>query len=127
MVQWIVRWFLLAAALLLLTHWLGGLTINGFGAALIVAAVLGLVNSVVRPILIVLTLPVTVLTMGLFLLVINGITFYLTASLLDQMAVSGFGTALLAAALYSLCSLVIDAALQRLFASKQNRDPDVIG
>lgn len=124
MTQWIVRWLLLAAALLLLTQWVGGLSINGFGSALIVAGVLGLMNSIVRPILIVLTLPVTVLTLGLFLLVINGITFYLTASLLDQMAVSSFWTALLAAALYSVFGLVIDAALQRLFAPKH---PDVIG
>lgn len=124
MLQWIVRWFLLAAALLLLTQWIGGLSINGFGAALIVSGVLGLMNSIVRPILVVLTLPVTVVTLGLFLLVINGITFYLTASLLDQLAVSSFWTALLAAALYSLCGVVIDAALQRLFARK---DPNVIG
>lgn len=124
MLQWIVRWFLLAAALLLLTQWIGGVTITSFSAALLVAGVLGLMNSIVRPILVVLTLPVTVLTLGLFLLVINGITFYLTASMLDAFAVSSFGTALLAAAIYSLCGIVIDAALQRVFAPKH---PEVTG
>ena len=76
--------------------------------------VLGLLNAVVRPLLVVLTLPVTVLTLGLFLFVINALMFYWAASLLPGLAVSGFVAALIGSLIYSLCGLVIDSALERL-------------
>jgi putative membrane protein len=115
MIKLITRWLLLAAALLLIEHLYHGLSIGGFGSALLAALVLGLLNAVVRPLLIILTLPATILTLGLFLLVINATTFYLTASLTDDMSVNGFGSALVASLFYSVCSIVIDMALERLF------------
>ena len=84
-------------------------------AALIAALVIGLFNTLLRPILILLTLPVTVLTLGLFLFVINALMFWSAAGILDGFHVSGFGAALLGSLIYSVLGVVIDSALQRLF------------
>ena len=111
----LLRWALLAAALLLVANVYSGVTVAGFGAALLAALVLGLLNALVRPLLVVLTLPVTMLTLGLFLFVINAAMFYAAAALLGGLHVAGFGAALVGSLLYSLCGMVIDAALERLF------------
>lgn len=111
----IVRWFLLAAALLLVANVYPGVSVQSFASALIAAFVLGLLNTLVRPLLVLLTLPVTVLTLGLFLFVINALMFWSAASVLDGFAVTGFGAALLGSLIYSLCGMVIDAAMERLF------------
>ena len=114
----IVRWLLLAAALLLVAHLSPGVTVKSFGAALVAALVLGLLNTLVRPLLVLLTLPVTVLTLGLFLFVINALMFWLAADLLavDGFRVSGFVSALIGSLLYSVCGTIIDAAIERVFA-----------
>ena len=108
------RWFLLAAALLLVANLYGGVTVAGFGAALIAALVLGLLNTLVRPVL--LTLPVTLLTLGPFLFVINALMFWAAAWVLEGFQVAGFGAALLGSFIYSLCGMVIDVAIERLFS-----------
>lgn len=115
MLKLFARWFLLAAALLLVATLYPGLEVRGFGAALMAALILGLLNAVVRPLLVVLTLPVTVVTLGLFLFVINALVFQFAAWMLDGLQVAGFGAALITSLLYSLCGMVIDSALQRLF------------
>ena len=112
----IVRWLLLAAALLLVAHLLPGVQVNSFSSALIAALVLGLLNTLLRPILVVLTLPVTLLTLGLFLFIINALMFQFAANLLPGLNVTGFGAALLGSLLYSLCGVVIDVAMERLFS-----------
>jgi putative membrane protein len=112
----IVRWLLLAAALLLVAHLYPGVTVASFGSALVAALVLGLFNTLVRPLLVLLTLPVTILTLGLFLFVINALMFWAAASVLDGFAVTGFVAALVGSLLYSLCGLVIDAAAERVFS-----------
>jgi len=112
----IIRWLLLAAALLLVAYLYPGVTVTSFGAALIAAFVLGLFNTLLRPILVLLTLPVTVLTLGLFLFVINALMFYFAASVLDGLKVTGFGAALIGSLLYSVCGLIIDVALERIFS-----------
>jgi putative membrane protein len=111
----IVRWLLLAAALLLVAHLYSGVVVETFSAALIAALVLGLLNAFLRPLLILLTLPVTLLTLGLFLFVINALMFYFAANLLDGFGVRSFGAALIGSLIYSACGLVIDAAFERLF------------
>ncbi len=113
----IVRWLLLAAALLLVAHLYPGVEVRSFGSALLAAFVLGLLNTLLRPILVLLTLPVTLLTLGLFLFVINAAMFYLAAHLLDGLTVHGFGAALIGSLIYSLCGMVIDVAMERIFAS----------
>jgi putative membrane protein len=112
----IVRWLLLAAALLLVAHLYPGVTVASFGSALIAAFVLGLFNTLVRPLLVLLTLPVTILTLGLFLFVINALMFWAAASVLDGFGVTGFVAALVGSLLYSESGLVIDAAAERLFS-----------
>ncbi|WP_294639448.1 phage holin family protein [uncultured Aquabacterium sp.] len=112
----IARWLLLACALVLLTQWDIGLSVRSFGAALIAAFVIGLLNAVVRPLLVILTLPVTLMTLGLFLFVINALTFQMASGLLEGFQVSGFGGALLGSILYSIWGLVIDLALERVFS-----------
>jgi putative membrane protein len=111
----IVRWMLLAAALLLVAHLYPGVTVASFGAALIAAFVLGLFNTLVRPLLVLLTLPVTLLTLGLFLFVINALMFWASATVLDGFSVTGFPAALIGSLLYSVCGMVIDVATERLF------------
>jgi putative membrane protein len=112
----IVRWLLLAAALLLVAYLYPGVTLAGFGAALLAALVLGLLNTLVRPLLVLLTLPVTVLTLGLFLFVINALMFWAAASVLTGFAVTGFAAALIGSLIYSACGMAIDIAVERLFS-----------
>ena len=114
----LVRWLLLAAALLLVAYLYPGVTVTSFGAAMIAAFVLGLLNTIVRPLLVLLTLPVTLLTLGLFLFVINALMFWAAASLLDGFKVNGFAAALIGSLIYSLCGMVIDVAVERLFNNR---------
>ena len=111
----IVRWFLLAAALLLVAHLYPGVSVASFSSAMIAAFVLGLLNTLVRPLLVVLTFPVTLITLGLFLFVINALMFWAAASILEGFHVAGFTAALIGSLLYSLCGMVIDVAVERLF------------
>jgi putative membrane protein len=111
----IVRWMLLAAALLLVANLYPGVSVASFGAALWAAFVLGLLNTLVRPLLVLLTLPVTLVTLGLFLFVINALMFWSAASLLDGFNVAGFAAALIGSLLYSVCGMVIDVAVERIF------------
>ena len=112
----LVRWILLAAALLLVAYVYPGVAITSFASALIAAFVLGLLNTIVRPLLVLLTLPVTLLTLGLFLFVINALMFWAAASLLTGFNVAGFTAALIGSVIYSLCGMVIDVAVERLFS-----------
>jgi putative membrane protein len=116
MLKLIVRWLLLAAALLLVAYLYSGVTVASFGAAMIAAFVLGLFNTIVRPLLVLLTLPVTLITLGLFLFVINALMFWAAAGVLAGFNVTGFGAALIGSLIYSLCGMVIDVAVERLFA-----------
>ena len=111
----VVRWLLLAAALLLVAQLYPGVQITSFSAALIAALVLGLFNALLRPLLVLLTLPVTLITLGLFLFVINALMFYFAASVLEGFQVSGFLAALIGSLIYSACGVVIDVALESLF------------
>lgn len=112
------KWLLNAAALLLVAYLYSGVDIKSYSAALIAALVLGLFNTVLRPLLVILTLPVTVLTLGLFLFVINALMFWSAAGILDGFSVTGFGAALIGSLLYSAMGIVIDSALQRLFPNQ---------
>ena len=111
----IVRWLLLAAALLLVHRVYPGVSVDSYSVALIAALVLGLFNTLVRPLLVLLTLPVTLLTLGLFLFVINALMFWAAASVLEGFNVAGFGAALIGSLIYSLCGMVIDVAVERVF------------
>ena len=113
----ILTWLLAACALLVVAYLYPGVQVQSFTSALIAAAVIGLFNVVLRPILVILTLPVTIVTLGLFLFVINALMFYFAAGVLDGFNVSGFGAALLGSLIYSLCGMVIDVAVERVFGA----------
>ncbi|MDT8990136.1 phage holin family protein [Curvibacter sp. APW13] len=110
------KWLLSACALLALAHLYSGVQVQSFGQAMLAALVIGLLNALLRPLLVLLTLPVTILSMGLFLFVINALMFWAAASLLDGFVVTDFGAALLGSLVYSCMGIVINSALERLFA-----------
>ena len=112
MIKLSVKWLLYAAALMFVAKVIGGIEVRSLGSALVAAAVIGLLNMLVRPVLVLLTLPVTVLTLGLFLLVINALVFWMAGSILAGFAVAGFGAALLGALVYSLLGVLIDAVVE---------------
>src|SRR2546423_2652591 len=106
MLALLARWIVNAGALLLVAYLYPGVQVRDFVAALVAALVLGLVNAIVRPILVVLTLPVTLLTLGLFLFVINALLFWFVAEVVEGFRVAGFGSALLGSILYSVITLL---------------------
>ncbi len=114
----LLKWLLSATALLLVAYLYSGVVVTSFGSALIAAFVIGLFNTVLRPVLVVLTLPVTIVTVGLFLFVINALMFWAASGVLDGFQVRGFGAALLGSLMYSVLGLVIESALGGLFSQK---------
>ena len=112
----VLKWLLSAAALLAVAHLYRGVQVETFTAAMVASLVIGLLNTFVRPVLVLLTLPVTLVTLGLFLFVINALMFWDASEMLPGFQVSGFGAALLGSLIYSLLGIVIDSALQSLFA-----------
>ncbi len=106
-------WILNAIALLIVAYVLPGINVASFGAALIAALVLGLLNTLVKPVLILLTLPITVVTLGLFLLVLNALVFWFAGSILKGFQVAGFWWALGGAIVYSLVSGLLSRLLVR--------------
>ncbi len=114
----ILKWLLSATALLLVAYLYSGVVVTSFTGALIAALVLGALNTVVRPILVLLTLPVTLVTVGLFLFVINALMFWAAASLVSGLNVTGFGAALIGSLIYSVLQLAIEFVLERLLFNK---------
>jgi len=108
MTRLLLKWVLNSFALFFVMKLIPGIQIDRFRDLLVGALVIGLLNAFLRPIVILLTLPVTVLTLGLFTLVINGLMFYLAAQLVEGFHVSGFFIAFVAALLFSLFSFVLN-------------------
>lgn len=106
----IVRWLVNAVAIILAAYILPGVTVSGIGSALILAVVLGLINALIRPLVLILTLPINILTLGLFTLVINALLILLADRITPGFAVSGFWWALL----FSLVLSVINGILHSL-------------
>jgi len=115
MTRLLLKWALNSCALFIVMKLVTGIQIDRFQDLLLATLVLGLLNVFLRPIIILLTLPVTLLTLGLFAFVINGVMFYLAAHLVPGFHVTGFGAAFIAALLFSLFSSV----LNMLFGTKQ--------
>jgi putative membrane protein len=111
----ISKWLLNAVALLAIAQLYTGVQVKSFATAVLAALVLSVLNLFLRPLLVVLTFPVTVLSLGLFLFVINALMFWAAAGVLDGFAVDGFGAALLGSLLYTVIGLVVNSALDRLF------------
>jgi len=105
----IVRWIINALALMLMPYIFTSIHVANFYVALITALILGLVNALIRPVLILLTLPVTILTLGLFILVINALMFWFVASFVQGFSVAGFWPAFWGAIVYSIISWALSA------------------
>ena len=113
MLNLLAVWIVNALALLALPYVVPTIQIAGFGTALLVAVVLGLINTLLKPLLILLTLPVTLLTLGLFIFVINALLFMLAGDLVTGFHVGGFWSALFGSIGYSLISWLLSAILLR--------------
>lgn len=111
-------WILNALALLAVANFAPGIHLDTFTDALIAAFFLGLVNTLIRPLLLLLTLPVTLLTLGLFIFVINGLLFWFVGSVLKGFVVDGFWYGVMGAVLYSIFSWALSAAAQQLLGKK---------
>jgi putative membrane protein len=111
MLRLLVVWLINALALLTVAYVLPGIEVADITSALVAALVLGLVNALIRPVLILLTLPATILTLGLFIFVINGLLFWMVGSWLEGFAVSGFWWGVLGAIVYSIVSWALSSVL----------------
>lgn len=100
----IAKWFISALALLAAAYLIPGISVSSFYIALIVALFLGIVNAVIRPILVILTLPINIITLGLFIFVINGFLFWFLATFIGGFEVSGLFVAILGALIVSVFS-----------------------
>jgi putative membrane protein len=107
----LVLWLINSLALLTVAYVLPGIAVADFATAMIAAVVLGLVNTFIRPVLILLTLPVTLLTLGLFIFVINGLLFWMVGSWLQGFTVSGFWWGFFGAIVYSVISWALTSVL----------------
>ncbi|HYG31362.1 MAG TPA: phage holin family protein [Methylophilaceae bacterium] len=107
----LVVWILNAISLGAVAYLMPSIQISGFGGALVATAVIALINVFIRPLLVVLTLPITVITLGLFILVINGLLFLLAGYLLDGFEVQSLWSGILGAILYSVISWGLTALL----------------
>lgn len=113
MIVLIAHWFISAAILLVVAKIVPGIEIEGWGSALIGALLLGLVNAFIRPVIVFFTLPISFLTLGLFLLIINALMLALVAGLVSGIRISGFGSAFLGSLLLSVLNLLVGAVLRR--------------
>lgn len=107
----LLGWAINAAALFLLPYIVPAVEIRSFVTALLVALVIGLLNTFIRPVLFILTLPITVVTLGLFTLVLNGLMFWIASGFIDGFQIRGFWWAVLAALIYSIISWAISTLL----------------
>ena len=107
----LLTWIINALALLALPYIFSSITVESFGVALAVAIVLGFVNAIIRPILVILTLPATLLTLGLFIFVINGLLFWAVGSFVPSFHVGGFWSGVFGAIVFSLISWVLSSLI----------------
>lgn len=105
----LIGWLLSALALLAVAYFVPGIEVSSFTYALIAAAVIGLANILIKPILLILTLPVTILTLGLFIFVINGLMFWLAGYFLQGFDVKTITAGIIGAIVYSIISWILSA------------------
>ena len=109
----LAHWLVTGVALLVAHKLVGGIHVSGFGALALAALVLGLVNAIIKPVMQLLSLPLTILTLGIFYLVVNGVCFALAAFLVPGFGVASLGSAILGAVVVSLISWLLGGFLSR--------------
>ena len=105
----LLRWLILTFAIMTAAYLFSGIHVSGFGSALFAALVLGILNAFFRPILFILTLPINVLSLGLFTFVINAVLLLMTSGVIGGLVVDGFGSALFGSLIISLVSLLLSS------------------
>jgi putative membrane protein len=113
MVGFLVHWLVLAIALFVTTRLVGGVLVNSYATLAVAALVIGFVNAIVKPVLVILSLPLTILTLGLFYLVVNGACLMLAAALVPGFTVRSWGSAILGALVLSVVSWLLSSVLTR--------------
>lgn len=113
LVRWLLSIFLNAVALIAVAQLFDSFHLDGFGTALLASFILSILNVIVKPILIVLTLPITVLSLGLFLFIINAVTLMIAQSVMDStFVIDGFGTAIIASIVISILNLLLNQLIR---------------
>ncbi len=107
--KFFARWLVSAASIYIIAHFLAGINVTGFEATLVAAAILGIVNTFIKPLLVLLTLPINIMSLGLFTLVINGIVLMATASVVGGLEVRGFLDAVIGSILISVVNVFISS------------------
>jgi putative membrane protein len=107
----LIRWLITTLAILAVPYLISGVRVESFGSAMLTAAILGILNALVRPILIILTLPLTILTLGLFILIINALLFELAGALVPGMYVASFWSAFFASIIVSIVSWILNSVV----------------
>ncbi len=110
--RFLLNWLITAAALYAAVELIQGIAVVSTGTLLLAALVFGLVNSVIKPILLILTLPITVVTLGLFYLVLNGLLLYLVAALTPGFTIASFGAAFLGALVVSIVATLLHLVIK---------------
>jgi putative membrane protein len=111
MMKLLLVWLINAVALIAVAYLMPGVAVASFTTALVAALILGLINAVVRPVLVLLTLPVTIVTLGLFIFVLNGLLFWMVGSWIQGFVVEGFWSGVFGAIVFSLVSWALSALL----------------
>ena len=107
----LIRWLIMTLAILAVPYLISGVQVGSFGSAMLTAAILGILNALVRPVLIILTLPLTILTLGLFILVINALLFMLAGAIVPGMYVASFWSAFFASIIVSIVSWILNSVV----------------
>lgn len=109
LIRWLLSIFLNAVALIVVAELFQSFHLESFGTAVLASIILGILNVIVKPILVILTLPITIFSLGLFLFVINAITLMIAQAIMDSsFVIDGFGTAIFAAIILSLINLILN-------------------
>lgn len=107
----LIRWLITTLAILMIPHLVSGVKVAGFGSALAAAAILGILNALVRPVLILLTLPLTIVTLGVFILIINALLFELAAVFVSGLQIDSFWSAFLGSLIVTIVSWIMNSAV----------------
>ena len=111
MVYLLVNWIVSAVSLMIVAHLVSGFQVQSFGTALVVAVVIGLINATIGLLLKIVTFPLTIVTLGLFLFVVNALVLLMASKLVDGFLIAGFGNALVAAIVLALVHMVLRVLL----------------
>lgn len=109
----LIKWLVTTAAILISAYFLPGVSVRSIGAAFMTALVLGLINAIIRPVLLIFTFPLTILTLGLFIFVLNALLVLLTSAIVPGFHVQSFGWALLFSLVFSVVSFILHRLVPR--------------